>query len=216
VKKIRTITELQDVLDREFAWRLREIHDLRSAARSADSASQRTFIRAGVALLYAHWEGFVKQACEAYVNHLACKGLRYRDLQRSLIALGLRGKLTTLATSGRVGANLEALAFILDELDKPAKLPLRDAVDTESNLSSDVFRNIVGWVGIDPGRYETKFNFLDRSLLERRNRIAHGEFLDVDEAAFEAIVDETLLLLRWVKTDIENAVATESFRSGAA
>jgi len=214
--KLRTAALLQDALDDDFAWRLKEIHDLRLAARSSDPSSQRTFVRAGVALLYAHWEGFVKTAAEAYVNFLACQALPYRSLRRCLAALGLRGHLLETAQSGKFATSTAALDFLLTELDKPARLPMREAVDTESNLSSTVFHNIAGWIGLATDRYETKYHFVDQSLLERRNRIAHGQFLDVDKAAFEQLVDETLILLRWFKTDIENALATKAYMQAAA
>lgn len=214
--KIRTGTQLQDALDSDFAWRIKEVHDLRLAARSSDPSTQRTFVRAGVALLYAHWEGFVKAAANAYVNYLACQGVTYRELRTCLIALGLKGHLLEAAQSGKFATSTSALGFVLAELDKPAKLPLKEAVDTESNLSSSVFQNIAGWIGVDATRYETKFHFLDQSLLERRNRIAHGEYLDVDSHAFEGLVDETILLLRWFKTDIENALATRAYLQDAA
>ena len=125
--KIRTSNQLQDVLDEEFAWRLKEIHDIRAAARGAGSATQKTFVRAGVALLYAHWEGFVKASAEAYVNYLSCKGLRYGQLRSCFIALGLKGQLTKVVSSGQSITAVSAIDFILTELDKPATLPLRDS-----------------------------------------------------------------------------------------
>ena len=68
--KIRTADQLQEVLDAEFSWRLKEIADIRSAAESAKLGSQKTLIRAGVALLYAHWEGFIKKSTTAYINYV--------------------------------------------------------------------------------------------------------------------------------------------------
>jgi hypothetical protein len=211
MSKIRTTSQLQELLDHEFAWRLKEIHDIRSAARKADSSAQRTFMRAGVALLYAHWEGFVKAGAEGYVNHLSCKGLRYSELKSCFVALGLKVHLHRIGSSDKSDAGVTAIEFIMNKLDAPADLPLRNAIDTESNLSSTVFQNIVGWIGIDSERYATRFNLLDESLLKRRNRIAHGQHLELDPAAFSQLVDQVLELLRWFKTDLENAMATKAF-----
>jgi len=211
MSKIRTTSQLQEFLDHEFAWRLKEIHDIRSAARRADIASQKTFMRAGVALLYAHWEGFVKAGAEGYVNYLSCTGLRYSELKSCFVALGLRVHLHKAGSSGKSEAGITAIEFIMNNLNTPADLPLRNAIDTESNLSSAVFRNIVGWIGIDSGRYATRFTLLDESLLKRRNRIAHGQHLELDSAAFSQLVDQVLEMLRWFKTDLENAMATKAF-----
>jgi len=44
--KIRSANHLQDLLDAEFSWRLKEIHDIRSATKAtAGATSQRAFIR---------------------------------------------------------------------------------------------------------------------------------------------------------------------------
>ena len=211
-KKIRSELQLQEVLDEEFSWRLKEIHDVRGVVRGADPSVQRTFMRAGVALLYAHWEGFVKAGAEAYVNFLACKGLRYSELQPCFVALGLKGHISTLSESTRSRAVTVAVETILAQLDKPANLPVRGSIDTQSNLSSAVFSNIVGWIGIDPERYATRFNLLDESLLGRRNRVAHGQFLELNREDFSSLVDQVLEVMRWFKTDLENALATAAFR----
>jgi hypothetical protein len=87
---------------------------------------------------------------------------------------------------------------------------MKDAIETRSNLNSEVFQEIAGWIGVDTAKYETKFNLVNESLVKRRNQIAHGEFLEIDENAFHDLVDETLLLLRWFKTDLENAIAVNS------
>jgi hypothetical protein len=208
--KIRTAVLLQDALDRDFAWRLKEIDDIRKEVRCNISFRKRTFIRAGVALLYAHWEGFVKTGADNYVNYLSCQGLRYRELQDCLIALGLKAHLNMIAESSRFAASTSAVNFILRELDNLAKLPMKDAIETRSNLNSEVFQEIAGWIGVDTAKYETKFNLVNESLVKRRNQIAHGEFLEIDDNAFHDFVDETLLLLRWFKTDLENAIAVNS------
>lgn len=68
--KIRTLGQLQDALDSEMSWRLKEIADLKSNVKSTSGLARSTLIRAGTALLYAHWEGFIKAASSAYVLFL--------------------------------------------------------------------------------------------------------------------------------------------------
>ena len=209
--KIRTAVQLQDLLDDEFSWRLKEIHDIRSASKTSSFDSRKTLIRAGIALLYAHWEGFVKAGAEAYVNYISCKGLQPSELRSCFVALALKKHLHKFTSSNRSAASISALDAILSEVDKPVRLPISNSIDTQSNMSSVVFKDIAGWIGLDPGRYSTKFHLLDESLLKRRNRIAHGNYLELDEADFDKLVDQVVQLLRWFKTDIENALATKAF-----
>jgi hypothetical protein len=209
-KKLRTASLLQDALDRDFAWRLKEIDDLRKEVRRAEATRQRSLMRAGVALLYAHWEGFIKKGADNYVNYLSCQGVPYRSLKHCFIAMGLRTHLSTIAETRKVQRSTDAIAFVLAELDKPARLPMQEAVTSESNLSSVVFENITGSIGLSAEKYKTKFHLIDESLLRQRNSIAHGEFLLVDQPAFDLLADETLLLLRWFKDDLENALAVNA------
>jgi len=57
---------------------------------------------------------------------------------------------------------------------------------------------------------------VDESLLKRRNRIAHGQYLEIEADAFDDLVEEVLELLRWFKTDLENALATQAYLRPAA
>ncbi len=92
-----------------------------------------------------------------------------------------------------------------------ANIPTKGVIATKGNLSSAVFADIYASLGLDASQYSTKFNLIDESLLRRRNSIAHGEYLDVDEVGFLQLAGEVLHLLRCVKTDIENYVATKSY-----
>jgi len=89
---------------------------------------------------------------------------------------------------------------------------MSSAIDTESNLTSKVFGNIAASLGISVDSYETKFNLIDESLVARRNKVAHGEFLDLGGREFGELVDEILLLMRGYKTDLENAATLKSYK----
>jgi hypothetical protein len=211
MKKLRTLTMLQDYLDEDFAWRLKEIADLKLTVRSAGTAFRNTIIRAGIPLLYAHWEGFVKNSSRGYINFINAQGLSYDNLKSCFIVFGLKQKLHEIGQSRRAKANTAAMDFILSELGKRADLNLTRAVDTESNLSARVFENIASSIGINPAPYEPRYNLIDESLLKRRNEIAHGEYLDVGPEDYRTLADEVIHMMRLYKTDIENAAVTSQF-----
>lgn len=215
MEKIRTVSKAQDVLDNEFAWRLKEIADIKSAIRTADAVHQRTLIRAAIPLLYAHWEGFVKVASETYLNYIANQGHRYRELKSCFIVRGLKGRLNELVESSNARRNNDIVDFVLNELDSRANIPHKGVIDSASNLSSTVFINIASSIGISTKPYETKYNFIDESVLRRRNQIAHGEFLDVRDSEYDNISDEVVNLLRGFKTDIENALTLNLYKRTA-
>jgi hypothetical protein len=74
-----------------------------------------------------------------------------------------------------------------------------------------VFENIASSIGIKIQPYESRFKLMDESLLSRRNKIAHGEYLDLDADSWRDLADEVISLMRDFKTDMENAASTSAF-----
>lgn len=209
--KIRSTSDLLDYLDHEMAWRIKEVHVLKMAVYNAKGANVSAHLRAGVAMLYAHWEGFVKNSANAYVAYLAHRGDRNRDLQACFVALGMKTMLASSHESSKSSIAVSTVSYLLTEIDKPAKLPRKDIINTESNLNSVVFTNILGWIGFESTKYSPRFSLIDTALLKARNAIAHGEYFEIDEPRFDSLIVDVLELLRWFKTDIENAVVTQAF-----
>lgn len=208
--KIRSTEELLNYLDDDLAWRRKEIIELRATARLAKAKKADVHVRAGVSMLYAHWEGFIKNASNAYVVFVSALGMKTRELQDSFVALSIKTKLTQMGDSGKSTVAVSAIAHLMSVLDKPALLPAT-GITAEGNLKSEVFVNIAGWLGIDVAKYSARFNLIDETLLASRNKIAHGEYLNISPQRFESLADEVLELMIWFKTDLENAAALKSF-----
>lgn len=202
---------LQDALDNEMTWRIREISIFRLAGKR-EGADQKALIRAGIAIVYAHWEGFIKAASECYLNFVNNQGHKYRELKTCFVVFGMKSRLYMIADSRKSKSSIEALDFLLSEMDKTAKMNLGSAINTESNLTSKVFTNIAQSININIDQYETKFNLIDESLVNRRNSIAHGEYIDLKPVQFIELVDEVLRLMRLYKTDLENAASQASYK----
>lgn len=214
--KIRSLGELQDSLDKGLSWRLKEVSYISSNTRSAKSFAQAALLRAGVPLIYAHWEGFVKEASEAYLTYVASQKLRYGELASCFVVFGAKKYVASLIDSRRSEVNIEAVEFFRRNTVVQADLSVSNAVNTESNLSSTVFENIAISLGISIAPYQAYANLIDKVLLARRNKIAHGEYLDIDASAFEQLAEEILALLRMYKTDIENLASLQAFRNKVA
>jgi MAE_28990/MAE_18760-like HEPN len=210
-QKLRTLSLLQDYLDGELAWRIKELADMKYSVKKAESDRKRTVIRASLALLYAHWEGFIKNSATAYLEFVDSQGHRYCELASCFVVIGLKKSLNDMVVSKRSHSSIAALEFIRGEMEQKARLSLDSAIRTDSNLSSTVFSNICIAVGINPATYETKYKLVDESLLNRRNKIAHGEFVDVNPEQYRTLTDEVLFILRNFKTDIQNAASLKSY-----
>lgn len=211
MSKIRTVNQLQNKLDDEFAWRLKEIADLKSAVQQQRTITEKTLVRAGIALLYAHWEGFIRSSAEAYLNYVDDQGAKLDELTDCFVALGFKKRLGQLEGTGKLATRIAAVDFFRTAMDKRAELKTKTAIDAKSNLNSEVFQEIAKTIGLDTIGYEKRFNLIDESLLARRNRIAHGEYLDIGIDAWRGLADDVLALMRQFKTDIENAASLARF-----
>lgn len=210
--KIRTVNQLQDCLDKALSWRLKEIADLRSASRSKSSLNHWTIIRAGVPLLYAHWEGFIKETSQLYLNYVSSQRMKFGELASCFVVFGVKKHLGNITDSRKTKLNIAAIEFFRSCEHERADLVLSNAIDTKSNLNSEIFENIAISIGVSVIPYSSYYKFIDESLLARRNKIAHGESLDVNADDFRTIANNLISLLRMFKNDIENLAVTSAFK----
>jgi MAE_28990/MAE_18760-like HEPN len=94
--KVRSVEQLDDLLAEDLAWRKRELTTLEFAIRRARTHEMAPLTRSGIALLYAHWEGYIKGSATLYLAFVASKRLRLEELSSHILAVALRSKLRTL------------------------------------------------------------------------------------------------------------------------
>ncbi|VUZ28958.1 Uncharacterised protein [uncultured Comamonas sp.] len=204
---IRTTEQLIDKIAQELVWRRRELTDLRALVQQfrEEPLRLRVLIRGAVALLYAHWEGFVKASSSHYIEYVASTRLPYRRLAANFIGLTLRSKFAELSASEKIsGAN--ALAdFFCTALDRQSNVPYKRVIDTKSNLSSTVLQDIIAALGLDGSQFATRLKFIDSNLVNPRNHIAHGEATNLTVDEYLLLHDEVITLIETFRNEIENA-----------
>ena len=210
---MRTKDELLQSIDDDLIWRRRELSGFRAAIEDTRLVPGRrpALLRAGVALLYAHWEGFVKRCGTYYLEFVANQGKKGSELQANFIAVKLKARLIEARRSNKPSATGELVEFFCTRLDNRLKIPHKGVIDTQSNLSSSVLREIVWILGLDMAPYETKFHVIDSLLLERRNHIAHGDSLDIGLEDYFALHDEVMLLIDTFRNQLQNAAVSNAY-----
>lgn len=209
----RTLEQLFDSIDEEMNWRKIELSALRTSIKDGDkSPKQRALLRASIALLYAHWEGAVKNITQLYLEYLKVQKIRLKDLSPTMFGVALKSKIEYLHESDSAKARLNLSRTILEDLQSRANFRA-DLVQTGSNLNSRIFREIVSLVDFPdkmpglPGRgrhevrsyeeyFETKWAVVDEQLLARRNMIAHGEYLELTHQEYFDTHDIVFDMLR--------------------
>jgi len=212
---IRTTDQLIDKIAEDLIWRRRELTTLRDLVQKFDDdpLRSRVLIRGAIALLYAHWEGFVKKSSSYYLEYVAAQRLPYKSLATNFIALSLKSKFVELGASDKISAGNALAEFFCTAMSNRSSVPYKKGVDTKSNLSSNVLIDILNALGLDVTLFETRLKFIDSNLVNPRNYVAHGETvqnLTLDE--YLALHDDVLTLIETYRNEIENASVLERFK----
>ena len=209
---IRTTDESIEKVGGDLIWRRKGLSELKGLVQETQGQIRsRVIIRSAVALLYAHWEGFVKKASAYYLEFVSSHRLPYGRLAPNFVALALKAKFHELSASEKIsGANLLA-EFFCTSLNKQSNVPYKGAVDTKSNLSSKVLQDILSALGIPHNNFSTRMNFIDSNLVNPRNHIAHGEDFNLNTQEYMDLHDAVMSLLETYKNEVENAAVLKSY-----
>ncbi|MDA2531685.1 MAE_28990/MAE_18760 family HEPN-like nuclease [Bacillus cereus] len=187
-----TLEKFQTKLDRNISFRKRELTILKTQIEASSGYTLNTFIRTGVVFLYAHWEGFIKEASKEFFRYLNAKTIERKNLKNNYIVTSLKYVIMDCGKSKKSQKHSELFNEVMLNDDLPFRIDVDKAeapiIDTESNLKSVVFDEILYVLGLDKDDFELKYTLLDESLLSNRNKIAHGEnisFLRNETKEFE-------------------------------
>lgn len=212
--KLRTEEQVHDFLASDIIWRKKELSQFKFLLGSSISRADRrdALLRGTVTILYAHWEGFIKSASQAYLNFLSCQRLRLEELSPNFLALASRNLLQKASASSKIHAHIELTRLFREGLSSQSIIPYDKAISTQANLSSKVLFEIIETLGLDASPFATKEHLIDEGLLEARNTIAHGEYLILNVERYEELHREVVLMMEDFRSQVDNAVASKKYR----
>ncbi|BAZ08097.1 MAE_28990/MAE_18760 family HEPN-like nuclease [Calothrix sp. NIES-3974] len=213
MKKIRTLEDLNQRLTDDFVWRKKEISDLKALieTRSFTTSKHNALLRSGVALLYAHWEGYIRTAATSYLEFVARQKLTYGELAINFVAIAMKAKLNEANDTNKATVFTAVTNLILTQVHQTSSIPYEDIISTASNLSSAILREITCLLGLDYSFYQTKEVIINEQLLKRRNAIAHGEYLSLDRDEYQQLHDEILAMMENFRTQVENSACQKLY-----
>ncbi len=213
--KALTHEEFCSKLDRDLAWRRRELTALRFAVESASESDASFMIRAAFVMLYAHWEGFTKSAAQLYLRYVAQRRVRCDSLSAAFVALAIRPYARRIASIEKPEEYIRECQRLLAALNGNAVIHWESEIITGSNLNFDRFRRILLGIGIDPNPFLTKQGLIDNRLVHTRNSVAHGNEFMPDFADYKELHDVLLELLAEVHDKIGQAVQQKAYQKSS-
>lgn len=171
-----------DDITRDLDWRESEIASMRILLSSPSiTQTQRiALLRASWALLYAHFEGFCKNALVIYYDFISRSGICVRDLPEASKVFALEEKLKELRKLPSDQLVVEISKFEASAMSISPDFP---AVDTQSNLWPNVLKDLLEIADLSVIKVQEHEHKL-KTLVSRRNKIAHGEHNMISEISY--------------------------------
>lgn len=170
-----------------------------------------------VPMLYAHWEGFAKEALQLYVEFLEGVKVPLSDTEASLLAYAWTGSFRRLSGNLTHERKVELIERFLSSLSSTLAFEKREReIDTKSNLFFHVLEELSACFCLDIERMRQHEKKLD-ALVNRRNNIAHGgREQKLDEKDVEAYRALVLSLMEDLEATLHDAVDNGRYRKGTA
>jgi hypothetical protein len=209
-----SVEELSNQMERDLTWRLREISDLKVAITRADPISRPVLLRAFVAVAYAHWEGHVRLCAVKYFQYIALRKMPYSKLENQIYLNYFLPRLDAFFRSkASIEDKCQLVEDILQSRNKRFSQVNISLIDAKANLSSHVLRDLCRVCGVPFATFEDKTTFIDIIMLKRRNEVAHGEAVFLNDSEVNGIADQVIDIMRLFRNLLENKVYTGSYLS---
>lgn len=210
--KIRSLADLQTAMNEDFVWRRQELTTALFAVQRTNGRASNFSIRSAILLLYAHWEGYIKNASSYYLGYVSFQGLRYQELANCFVATALKQQLLDFSATLKATQHLTFVNYLDVYGSEVPKFNPDLIIKTGSNLNSSILKEILTVIGITYTPYELKGHLIDEQLLNYRNSIAHGEWLAIDQSGYEFLHHEIYAMLMQIKNEIENSAAQKLYK----
>lgn len=214
--KIKTVEKLEELLMSDLAWRKKEMISLKILVEN-DEVNEPILLRAGIALLCAHFEGFIKRASNCYIGYVSEQRKPYSELKENFITLKMEKEFKSCAKSDKHSVHKKLLIKHNELTTKQFREKYDEEnpfISTHSNPSSTELKEILETIGIESDLFETKATYIDSSLLEKRHNVVHGERSDLDKTDFLTTFDIILKLIEDYKELIIVAAEKKQYLRG--
>ncbi len=209
--QVSSLEDLQDKIDRDFAWRKKELIDFSTVIEKSSSEFP-VLCKMGIALLSAHFEGFVKNVSNYYLFYVSSREKDFSELTSNFAAIIIKKALLAGSAISEKSSNITLYKDCASKIIEEGSFRITNGViDTKSNPTSEVLKNIFDTIGLDFTPYLTKVNYIDSDLLKNRNKAVHGERFEIHKDTFESTREHILEMMDKIAKQIMDSATNENF-----
>lgn len=147
-------------------------------------------------VLYAHWEGFVKEAVSEYIEFVEKQDLQPAQAHPTIFSFAMRKRLKVLVQSGSLERMTDFASWVVSSAGGPVRFEDK-TVSTGGNLSYGNLKDLCDNLKIDVAKLESDKRKID-ALVNRRNNIAHtGRPPKIDRSD---VAEDAVLVIRLIET----------------
>ena len=182
-------------LEEELKWREAELASLKLSVSEAEpgSVKQRSLLRALWTILYAHYEGFCKFAWEFYLQNLEQLGISRDSCCVPIAQFSLSKKFRELKGSKDADSLWSAFTNDFQEWMKE-QLEFKLRLETNYNLWPNLIKSNSSKVDL-PSKTVEKYELKLKTLVGRRNEIAHGKRMIINSLQEYQTYEEAAVLV---------------------
>jgi len=220
------IEEFEEALEKNLGWRKKEVSDLWLICQEKNVE---VILKSFLLVLYAHWEGFIKEGSKSYLIFVSENKLKHKQLSLNFKAITLKGVINSCMKDNEslsLSNELQLLEKLITKEEAKFSLPkdiLNDKdksfINTKSNLTPKILRGFCNTLGIEYKTcLEAKECYLNQQLINNRNAIGHGSQIDLssvndfdlDLKSLEKLKDIIFAIIDSFKNDLLE-YATEKY-----
>lgn len=207
---------LENHLDEDLVWRRAELMVLRREfseqyGANANSPATRALSRSLVAMLYAHWEGYTKEAFDCYLTLILRRKPPVSQASTGLLVSHVKHLLRRIEGQDD-GAAEELVSLVRGGSQNRLRLKREELIDTGSNLRFDKLRGIYYSFSMSMEDFESKRPIIDIQLCDQRNAVAHGMYSHPDPDSIFDLYDQVFGMIESVRSNIVASLRGKEYR----
>ena len=178
-----TIDELYKKLDDDLSWRKTKISRLYSMLDH--DKNNVTLLESIILMLYAHWEGYIKNIAKLYLQYVSNKKITHNNLLDNFICISTKTLVKYILPSSETLSIENELKFCNHfktkqgsnfhfDIKKSGSID-KSIINTKDNLNYKVYKNILTVIGVNCYEgFELREQYINK-FLHTRNSISHGD-----------------------------------------